>query len=114
MSELVQKLSVGDHRVVVSLRPTPSAAAFKECLDREYVLVKFTDTRGGTELGVRLDPAATDASGADFANATGSVTLVGTLKLDFVNVRCLATIDLATLAGTGHLEPVDQSETAVV
>lgn len=104
MSELVQKLSNGDHNVVVSLRPTPSAAALKECIDRGYVLVKFTDTRGGTEIGIKLDPQATQIADADFANATGRVKLVGTLSLDYVDVRCLAEIDLATLAGKGHLE----------
>ncbi len=106
MSELVQKLSAGDHPVAISLRPTPSVDALKTCLDRGYVLVKFTETRGGTELGLRLDPAATDVSQADFGAGTGSVTLVGELKLDYVDVRCIARIDLATLAGQGHLEPI--------
>lgn len=108
MSELVQKLSHGRHRAVVSLRPTPSVEAFKACLDRGYLLVKFTETRGGTELGVTLDREATDMSGADFASASGTVKLVGTLTLDFVDVRCMADIDVATQAGTGHLQPVAQ------
>jgi hypothetical protein len=104
MSELVQRLSTGDHPVIASLRPTSSAQAFKECLDRGYVLMKFTGTRGGTELGVKVDAAATDASGADFAKGEGTVTLVGSLTLDYVDVRCVAAIELKTLAGTGHLE----------
>ncbi len=104
MSELVQKLSTGTHPVIVSLRPTRSAAAFKECIDRGYVLVKFTETRGGTELGVKLDPAALDVTQADFSNATGAVRLAGDLTLDYVRVRCCAEIDLATLAGSGRLE----------
>jgi hypothetical protein len=107
MSELVQKLSTGNHPVIVSLRPTRSAAAFKECLDRGYVLVKFTDTRGGTELGVKLDPDATDLSKADFVDPAGSVSLAGDLTLDYVRVRCSAEIDLATLTGTGRLQPLD-------
>lgn len=112
MSELVQKLSTGEHPVVVSLRPTPSAAALKERLDRGYVLVKFTDTRGGTELGVTIDPQATAASGADFETPDGTVTIVGTLTLDYVPVRCVATIDLKTLEGTGRLEPVVDQQPA--
>jgi hypothetical protein len=106
MSELVDRLSVGDHDVVVSLRPTASAQALKECVDRGYVLVKFTGTRGGTELGVRLDPQATELGGADFTKPAGTVKLVGTLNLDYVDVRCVAEIDLASLGGRGRLEPV--------
>jgi hypothetical protein len=105
MSDLVQRLSIDKHPVIVSLRPTRSAEAFKECLDRGYVLVKFTETRGGTELGVKLDRDATDLSGADFASSVGKVIIAGDLTLDYVPVRCIAEIDLSTLAGTGCLEP---------
>jgi hypothetical protein len=76
------------------------------------VLVKFTDTRGGTEVGVKLDPQATDTTGADFANAAGTAKLAGTLTLDYVDVRCVADIDLQTLGGKGHLEPIPQPDVA--
>jgi len=109
MSDLVQRLSAADHPVIASLRPASSAQAFKECLDRGYVLIKFTGTRGGTELGVKIDPAAIDVSRADFAKAEGTVTVVGNLTLDYVDVRCVAAIDLKTLAGTGRLEPIFRS-----
>jgi hypothetical protein len=112
MSDLVQKLSRGEHHVIASLRPTPSAEVLKECLDRGYVLITFTDTRGSTELGVKLDPQATDVSGADFEKVEGAVKLTGTLTLDGVAVRCVAEIDLKTLAGRGHLEPVAPPESA--
>lgn len=108
MSELVQKLSNGQHPVIVSLRPTRSVEAFKECLDRGYVLVKFTETRGGTELGVKLDPAATDLTRADFEKKSGAVALAGDLTLDYVRVRCSAEIDLATLTGAGRLQPLTE------
>jgi ribosomal protein S24E len=58
VDELVQRLSEGDHRLVASRYKT--AEELKQALDRGYVLVKFADTQGGTELGVRLDSAATD------------------------------------------------------
>ena len=90
-----------------SLRPAKSTQALKECIDLGYVQVKFVNTRGGTELGVRLDPQATDLGQADFAQPRGTVHLVGSLTLNYVQVRCVADIDLATLTGAGHLEPVD-------
>jgi hypothetical protein len=104
MSELVSRLSQGDHPVEASLRPVRTVEALKERIDLGYVHVKFTGTRGGTELGVRLDEAATDLGRADFERKTGSVHLAGDLILDYVPVRCIADIDLDTLTGTGHLE----------
>ena len=108
MDELVQRLSEGDHPVEASLRPEKTVQAFKECIDRGYVHIKFTNTRGGTELGVRLDQNATDLSQADFDNQRGSAHLDGGLTLNYVKVRCLADIDLTTLIGKGHLTPVEE------
>jgi hypothetical protein len=102
MDELVQRLSEGDHPVVA--RRADSAEELKNSIDRGYVLITFTDTRGGTELGVRLDEAATDLSGADLNQATGTVHLEGDLTLNYVRVRCVADIDFATREGKGHLD----------
>jgi hypothetical protein len=107
MKDLVQRLSEGTHPVEISLRPERSVTAFKEALDRGYVHVKFTGTRGGTELGVPVDRERSDLSAADFEQGTGSATLAGELTLDYVKVRCVATVDLTTLAGQGHLQPMD-------
>jgi uncharacterized protein YbdZ (MbtH family) len=103
---LVSRLSKGDHPVESSLRPEKTAQALKERIDLGYVHIKFTGTRGGTELGVRLDRGALDLSQADFENQTGMVHLEGELTLDYVKVRCIADIDLKTFTGKGHLTPV--------
>jgi uncharacterized protein YbdZ (MbtH family) len=103
---LVDRLSEGDHPVEVSLRPEKTVKLFKEAIDRGYVHIKFTETQGGTELGVRLDREATDLGNADFEGQTGSVRLVGGLTLNYVKVRLIAGIDLKTLTGKGHLDPV--------
>src|SRR5215813_15043822 len=100
---LVDKLCEGDHPVIASLRPEKTAQALKERIDLGYVHIKFTETKGGTELGVRLDRDALDLSRADFENQAGTVHLEGDLTLDYVKVRCVADIDLKTLAGKGHL-----------
>jgi hypothetical protein len=110
MNDLVERLS-HDQPVVVSLRPEPTLEAFKAALDRGYVHVLFTETRGGTELGVRIDPAHLDLASADWERRTGTAKLAGELVLDYVPVRCHAAIDLATLAGTGRLEPLGEVET---
>ena len=104
---LVQRLAQGRHPIVVGLRPEKSVNALQESIDRGYVHITFTATKGGTELGVRLDTAACDFSRADFDGQTGTVHLEGGLTLDYVTVRCIADIDLTTLAGQGHLAIVE-------
>ncbi len=101
--ELVTRLATGTHPVEVGLRPEKSAKEFKAAIDRGYVHIKFTGTKGGTELGVRLDTETSDWSKANFSQATGSVHVEGTLTLNYVKVQCIADLELHTLAGTGYL-----------
>ncbi len=109
VNELVQKLTK-EQPIVASLRPEATLAYFKAAVDRGYVHLKFTETRGGTELGIRIDPERSDLSGADFERGTGSVHVVGELVLDYVRVRFHGDVDLSTLAGTGRLEVLEEVE----
>ncbi|MFV5997275.1 hypothetical protein ACNPQM_34015 [Streptomyces sp. NPDC056231] len=103
MDELVERLSQEGQKVVVG-GPSPSLGEFQRRLtEMGYVFVKFPDSGGATDLGVRVDEAATDLGGADFAKGTGSVHVEGTLTLNYVQVRCVADIDLTSLSGSGHL-----------
>lgn len=110
-NDLLNRLSKGDHPVELSLRPQRTAQAFKECIDRRYVHIRFTDTKGGTELGVTLDPNLSDWSHADFANRSGSVHLEGALTLDYTKCRCIADIEINTLTGKARLQPSDTQTT---
>ncbi len=105
--DLVGFLSSGHHPVEIGLRPAKTVDLLKKAIDRGYVHVKFTDTRGGTELGVSLDPKESDLGQADFTKGTGKVHLVGGLTLNYVKVRCVADIELNTLTGQGRLEVVE-------
>ena len=108
MDELVHHLAEGDHPVTVG-GPKPSLAEFRNRVeDMGYVFIKFTDTRGGTDLGVRIDKSATDLSRAYFEQETGTAHVEGTLTLNYVKVRCIADIDLETLNGTGHLQALEE------
>jgi len=107
MNELVERLSKGDHHVEAGLRPEKTVKGLKEAIDRGYVHIKFTETKGGTELGVRLQNDSCDWSNADFDNQTGKVHLAGTLTLNYVKVQCVADLDLASLEGRGHLVPLE-------
>lgn len=103
MNDLVRRLSEREHQVVVG-GPQPTLQEFqKRVTEMGYVFIKFTETRGGTDLGVRVDKSATDVSNANFEQGTGHVHVEGTLTLNYVRVRCVADIDLASLRGTGRL-----------
>jgi hypothetical protein len=102
MNELTKRLTVDQPIVMGGFDPTVEELR-ERTADMGYVLVKFTETRGGTELGFPLDRDATDLSGADFDAGTGTVHVEGNLVLNDDPVRCIATIDLATLKGTGRL-----------
>ncbi|HEY7415825.1 MAG TPA: hypothetical protein VH593_11580 [Ktedonobacteraceae bacterium] len=103
MNDLVERLAAGTHPVTVG-GPNPSLDELKNRLeDLGYVFIKFTTTRGGTDLGVRVDRVATDLSQADFGQGTGVAHIEGNLILNYVKVRCVADIDLSTLDGTGKL-----------
>jgi uncharacterized protein YbdZ (MbtH family) len=106
---LVDRLSEGDHPVEAALRPDKSVKPLKEAIDRNYVHLRFTNTRGGTELGVKLNKDLCDFGGADFDAGRGRIHLEGTLTLNYVDVQCIADLDLETLAGHGHLVKIGKA-----
>lgn len=109
VNELVERLSAGQHHV--SAERYKSAANFKKAIDNGYVLLKFTGTKGGTELGVRLDNGRLDLNGADFEAGTGTVEVCGTLVLNSNEVEFPAKIDIATLEGKGCLKLIADEPT---
>ncbi|HEY9282295.1 MAG TPA: MbtH family protein [Pyrinomonadaceae bacterium] len=104
--DLVERLSRGDQPVEVSLHPEKDLQALKESLERGYVHIKFTGTRGGTELGVKLDAGSGGPDEIDSEGSAGTLHLEGGLTLNYKKVRCIADIDLKTFEGRGRLEPV--------
>jgi hypothetical protein len=112
MSELPHKLSKGDHKVIYRPIRDDARGELKAAIDRKYVHVKFTETRGGTELGFPLDEERSDLSKADWEKGEGSVHLEGELNLDGVQVRCVADLDLDKVEGKGHLEILEEAPAA--
>jgi len=108
MDDLVTRLSTGLHPVEVKIRPEATTERLKECLRRGYVHLKFTDTRGGTELGVALEPEFCRWSEDALDAGRGTIRLEGGLTLNFVRVRCMADIHLEDLRGEGCLSPVSE------
>lgn len=109
MNELVKRLT---EKQPIEARggPKDTVGGFKEAIDRGFVHIKFVNTKGGTELGVRLDKQRCDLSHADFEAKTGVVKVGGELTLNYENVRCHAVVDLPELKGEGYLEYLGPSE----
>jgi uncharacterized protein YbdZ (MbtH family) len=107
---LVDRLCEGDHAVEVGLRPERTVKLFKEAIDRDYIHIRFTQTKGGTELGFHLDRGSSDFSTADFENGRGTVHVEGNLTLNYEKVKCVADIDLSTLEGKGHMTKIETKE----
>lgn len=106
MSELVERLSDGNAHPVIASR-AESASELMAQIERGFVLIKFTETKGGTELGIRLNLEESELSEADFEASTGRVRLVGDLVLDYVPVRLTGDLDISDLKGTGSLSKTD-------
>lgn len=107
MSELIEFLTQGRHPIALNRYKDP--LELRRRVERGYVLVKFTDTRGGTELGVKLDPARCDLHAADFEQGTGRVALAGSLTLDFVDIEVAVDIELGSMTGTGTVAVVAEA-----
>ena len=103
VNELVERLAYGDHEVVFEDR-VEDLEDLKNRVEDGFVFVKFTQTRGGTELGINLVKKESDFSQADFIKGTGKLHVVGVCELNYNKVKCIADIDLQTRTGVGHLE----------
>jgi len=109
INELVQKLSEGNHEVVIGYR-SESYEDIKTRLQDGYMHIKFTQTRGGTELGINVDADTVNLEDVDFINGNGLLHIEGTINLNYNEVRCIADVDLKTRKGQGHLKIIQQEE----
>jgi uncharacterized protein YbdZ (MbtH family) len=101
---LVERLSHGDHQVEVAGLGDDPLRRLRERIELGHVMVRFPETRGGTELGVRFDPKQVDFAGCDLEAGKGRLPLRGELTLDGTRVRVHADIDVANMTGRGRLE----------
>lgn len=101
---LVERLSHGDHRVEVAGLGDNPLRRLRERIDLGHVMVRFPETRGGTELGIRFDPKTVELGGCNLDAGTGKLVLQGELTLDGTRVRIHADIDVASMAGRGRLD----------
>jgi len=111
MSDLIERLE-RTQDIVLAIRPTPTPDSFRLALERGFVPVRFPNTRGGTELGIKLDRDSVWSS-EELSKGAGQVQIAGELSLDYTRVRFQGTIDIATMKGSGRLEPIEATQTKV-
>jgi len=107
INELVQRLSEGKHEVVIGHRDEPYEE-IKQRIEDGYIHIKFTQTKGGTELGINVDLDSTNVKELDFDKKEGLLHIEGTTNLNYNTVRCIADIDLATRKGEGCLQVIEE------
>ena len=101
METLITRLQGGPHPVIAAR--DENTAALVDSLRRGFVLLRFEHTRGGTELGIQLDPTTCDPTPSALTPADVQMHLVGDLSLDGRAVRCIIDLDLKTLRGWGKI-----------
>lgn len=106
MENLVDRLAKGMHSIVFESR-TDDIKELEDRVNHGFVFVTFTETRGGTELGINLEKELCDFSKANVGQGKGSIKIVGTCELNYKKVRCRAEVDLSDRKGKGCLEILD-------
>ena len=107
MDKLVKFLIDGKHSVVIEPRITDYGELEQRLIELGFIFVKFTDTVGGTELGLNLIKNKTNIENADFTNGRGTIDISGTCELNYHHIRCNAIINLETKSGKASVELID-------
>jgi hypothetical protein len=107
INELVKRLSEGKHEVVIGHRDE-SYEEIKQRIEDGYIHIKFTQTKGGTELGINVDLNNTNVKQLDLDKKAGLLHIEGTTNLNYNAIRCIADIDLATKKGEGYLQVIEE------
>ena len=103
MTELLAKLCGGASPVKIPCGDAHPREALEDFLEDRIVPVLFTDTIGGSELDILIDPAGTQIEEADGGRGAGVLRLVGDLILDDAPVRARIEVALDTMTGWGRL-----------
>ena len=103
INELVKKLSTGKHEVTIGNREEPNSEIEERLTDMKYIHIMFSNTKGGTELGINVDTESCNLTEVDFHKGKGKVHIEGTTNLNYCDVRCIVDVDLESRKGEGYL-----------
>ena len=66
---LVDRLCAGPQQISARLHPKCTPEALKDRIEMGYIHILFSETKGGTELGIRLVPEKCNLENARFGDA---------------------------------------------
>jgi hypothetical protein len=104
MDSLVEKLASKEQKVATNR--CKDSLELQQHFKRGFILLMFSGTQGGTELGCRLEMESCSSDSVDFEKGSGMLKLVGSLTLNFQPIKIVALIDVARLAGTAEVIPI--------
>ena len=104
INELVKRLSTNRHEVILGSRDE-SDEEIKQRIRDGYIHIKFTQTKGGTELGVEIDLKNTNIKELDM-DIKSLFHIEGITNINYNSVRCIADIDFETRKGEGYLQVI--------
>ncbi len=102
VSDLVKMLSEGKHEITIG-HNGDSLEDIKKRINDGFVHINFINTKGGTEIGIKVDLKNTKLSNQDISNDANLMHIEGTANLNYSEVRCIADIDLISKKGQGFL-----------
>jgi uncharacterized protein YbdZ (MbtH family) len=106
VERLPVRLSQGPQKVELTLRPERTMEALARQVKTGYMHLRFTETRGGTELAIALEPTSAEQIENAIARGEKVMHVEGGVTLDYVPIRCRAEIDLPSFTGTCRVELV--------
>ncbi|OJW46877.1 MAG: hypothetical protein BGO67_04135 [Alphaproteobacteria bacterium 41-28] len=106
MDRLVSTLIEDKHPIELEVR-TETLSELSERIKGGFVFINFTDTQGGTEIGIELDESSKKLTDTILKKDIGTLKIVGTCEINYHKVKCHAEINLKTRQGLGYLELID-------
>jgi len=102
MDKLLKKLSENEHTVKFEER-IDDYNVIKQRIKGGLIFLTYIETHDATELGLNLDKGNCDFDTADFENRCGQIHIEGECMLNFVSIRIIADINLATRIGKARM-----------
>jgi hypothetical protein len=106
VDRLVEFLTSDEHPVTMDRYA--SAADVAEAVGDGVLLLRCTDTRGGTELSFEVATDAAERTAQSIGASQPRFEVMGSLTLNDEDLRVTASIDAESLTGTAQFRPAQQ------
>ncbi|MBP3325579.1 MAG: hypothetical protein J6L77_04060 [Coprococcus sp.] len=101
MDTLVTFLISKQQPVRAVLKPDETLDEFVACMKRKFVNLVFTDTKGNTEIGIKIAESSVKAEEID--DSTETIILRGECGLNFEKIKVKVELSLKDFAGFAEI-----------